>query len=115
MDHSQISHEKMNHGKMESVSTESSKTPAQAVLEKLMKMPASGRARESGSDGRYVMESISVYDSLAERCAKASRGLMLLDNVTWVQCGDKPQGAAVTPAALVSKKDNSEHTGHQMH
>jgi len=114
MDHGQMDHEKMNHGKIESVPVASSKTSAPAALAILAEMPASGRAREGGSDGRYVMESISVSDSVAERCAKASRGLMMLDNATWAQCGGKPKGAAMTPAAMLSKKESDEHAGHQM-
>ena len=67
--------------------------------------------RAGGADGRYVMESTSVLDTMAEQCAKATRGLVMLDNAAWVQCGGKPQGAASTSASLAT---GHEHAGHTM-
>ncbi len=61
-------------------------------LRPLPALPPSGAARETGFDGRHVMEPTSVHDSLAERCAKGSRGLIMLSNQEWARCGGKPEG-----------------------
>lgn len=114
MDPNKMDHAQMNHGEMKHDDMMLNKKPDSRELAKLSKIPASGKAREGGADGRYVMESISVSDSLASQCAKASRGLMMLDNASWEKCGGKPEGAAVTPASMVGQKDASEHAGHHM-
>jgi uncharacterized protein involved in copper resistance len=113
MDHSKMDHGEMNHGEMNH-STMSHATmvhDAPPALATLSVMPASGKAREGGADGRYVMESTSVLDSMAEQCAKASRGLIMLDNAGWSQCGGKPQGAASTSPGMAA---GHEHAGHAM-
>lgn len=115
MGHDQMTPEKMDHSKMGHAPVVRSKSAAPGVLVTLAKIPASGKAREGGADDRYVMESTSVFDNVADQCAKASRGLMMLDNATWAQCGGKPQGAAMTPVSMTVKKDSNEHAGHNMH
>lgn len=109
MDHSKMDHGAMDHTKMDH-GTMAQATPS-AALANLSVMPASGKAREGGADGRYVMESTSVLDTMAEQCAKATRGLVMLDNTAWAQCGGKPQGAASTSASLAT---GHEHAGHTM-
>ena len=108
----------MNHSAMqEKMQKSAPKSPA--GLQKLAQMPASGRAREGGSDGRSVMESIDVTNGQASRCAQASRGLRMLDNAEWSRCGGKPEGAAQGPqsasAGGASMPANmNEHAGHNM-
>lgn len=128
MDHSKMNHDQMDHSKMEQAHDMHDKQSVPSALTKLEIMPASGNAREGGSDGRYVMEFTSVFDTLEAQCAKASRALIMLDNASWARCGGKPQGAAMTPIALVGKAakdapnkegakaggDVHEHSGHHM-
>lgn len=108
MDHGAMSHAAMDH---ETMAQDAPPVATATALEKLSVMPASGKAREGGADGRYVMESTSVFDTMAEQCAKASRGLVMLDNAAWAQCGGKPQGAAPSSASLDT---GHEHAGHAM-
>lgn len=63
-------------------------------LDALPSIPDSGKAREAGADDRYIMETTSSGDSLAQKCAKGTRGIVMLDNKTWQRCGGKPKGAA---------------------
>jgi hypothetical protein len=58
-----------------------------------------------------MMESTSVHDSVAAQCAKASRGLVMLDNAAWARCGGKPQGLTATSEHLSAPH---QHAGHQM-
>ena len=85
-----------------------------AQLQVLDIMPASGKAREGGYDGRSVMESTGHVMPLAARCAQASRGLVMLDSASWEACGGKPQGA---PASLVvnAPAKTGDHAGHHQH
>ena len=107
MDHSQMSHD---------MSTAvSPKAGEKIVLQKLATVPASGKARESGYDDRYVMESTDAANALQDRCAQASRGLVMLNNDEWSRCGGKPDGAADTPLLLKDNKTSmDEHAGHKM-
>lgn len=86
----EMDHSKMDHSKMQM------KAPLvkPGGLQKLDKLPASGKSREAGFDENYAMESTTVENDLATRCAQASRGLVMLDNATWQKCGGKPAGAA---------------------
>lgn len=89
---------------------------ARQVVDKLTplkKLPASGVAREAGYDGRYAMEATSNEDLLLEQCAKASRGLVMLDNSTWQKCGGKPDGWSKGPEN--SKSESVDHSGHVGH
>lgn len=108
MDHSQ--HMNMDHSSMQHAPSEPmSKTPAQkGKLQRLSEMPASGKAREAGSDGRYAMEATSAIDDLQTKCAKASRGLVMVDNKTWEQCGGKPKGWS-------EGSNNAEPMDHSQH
>lgn len=86
----EMDHSKMDHSKMQMQAP-----PVKpGGLQKLATLPASGKAREAGFDSSYAMESTSVENDLATRCAHASRGLVMLDNVSWLKCGGKPAGAA---------------------
>ena len=92
------------------------KGQASGTLKKLDAVPTSGKAREAGFDDKYPMETTSAKDSLAEKCAKGSRGLIMLDNKTWEKCGGKPQGipsdSAATNMPANQSGDHSGHTGH---
>jgi len=63
-------------------------------------MPKSGKAREVGFDGKFVMESGSILDSDFTLCAKATRGLIMLDNAMLIKCGGRPAGWSQGPAKL---------------
>lgn len=111
MDHSQ--HMNMDHSTMQHApSNQMSMKPSQhGKLQRLSEMPASGKAREVGSDGRYAMETTSVSDDIQTKCAKATRGLMMVDNKTWAQCGGKPKGWSEGPGNAKAM----EHGQHMMH
>ena len=66
--------------------------PPASKLTVLDNIPSSGKVREGGYDGRYIMETTSAYDSLADQCAKASRGLVIIDRETWKKCATKTRG-----------------------
>jgi uncharacterized protein involved in copper resistance len=87
MDHSKMNHSAMSHATMVH--------DAPSALATLSVMPASGNSREGGADGRYVMESTSVLDSMAEQCAKASRGLIMLDNAALVTVRRQAAGCGI--------------------
>lgn len=102
-----------HHAKSNSMAMESSDLP------RLQAMPSSGKSREAGFDGRYVMESTSAQASVATRCAQASRGLVMVDNATWAECGGKPQGwskgigdRANANMNTQPAMDHSQHMGH---
>ena len=119
MNHSGMNHSEMNSSTMQhDMSTVASeKIQGKAVLQKLATMPVSGQAREGGYDDRYVMESTDVADVLQMRCAQASRGLVMIDNVEWSRCGGKSDGAAADiSAAKISQSASkmNEHAGHNM-
>jgi hypothetical protein len=106
--------QKMDHSAMQGKMQKSALKPSPG-LEKLAQIPTSGRARESGSDGRSVMESIDISNSQATRCAQATRGLVMLDNAAWSRCGGKPEGAAHGPQAAGAKGAVMKgHAGHNM-
>lgn len=111
MDHSQ--HMNMDHSAMQHVpSKQMSMQPVQkGKLQRLTEMPASGKGREAGYDGRYAMEATSVNDDLQTKCAKASRGLVMVDNKTWEQCGGKPEGWSKGP----ENAEPMDHSQHMMH
>jgi hypothetical protein len=112
MDHSKLNYSEMMH---DTSLTTASKTMEKAALQKLVTMPASGKVREGGYDGRYVMESTDVNNALSIRCAQASRGLVVMSNAEWSRCGGKPDGAAQAPQSLnANAKVTNEHAGHKM-
>lgn len=111
MDHSQhmnMDHSTMQHAPRKQMSTQ----PAQqGQLQRLSEMPASGKGREAGYDGRYAMEATSVNDDLQTKCAKATRGLVMVDSKTWAQCGGKPEGWSKGPGNAAPM----DHSQHMMH
>ena len=111
MDHSQ--HMNMDNSSMQHASSESIKSlpVKQGQLQRLSEMPASGRAREAGSDGRYAMEATTVSDDIQTKCAQATRGLVMVDNATWAQCDGKPKGWSEGPANAAPM----DHSQHMMH
>lgn len=118
MDHTAMDHSAMDHDAMNDDNVGQGIKSAGETLEKVGVMPASGKAREAGADGRYLMEPTSVHDNLAAQCAKASRGLVMLDNVTWAKCGGKPKGATLQVNATMKNAqpmaEGHEHAGHHM-
>ncbi len=112
MDHSKMDHSKMIH---DTSLTATSKIQEKAALQKLAAMPASGKVREGGYDGRYIMESTDVANALSARCAQASRGLVMMNNAEWSRCGGKPDGAVQAAQSAIGKaKVTNEHAGHNM-
>lgn len=111
MDHSQ--HMNMDHLNMQQTPSEPMKTlpVKQGQLQRLSELPASGKSREAGSDGRYAMEATSVNDEMQTKCAKATRGLVMVDNKTWAQCGGKPKGWPEGPGNAAPM----DHSQHMMH
>lgn len=111
MDHSQ--HMNMDHSTMQHAPSKPMKTlpVKQGQLQRLPELPASGKGREAGYDGRYAMEATSVNDDLQTKCAKATRGLVMVDNETWAQCGGKPKGWSEGPADTAPM----DHSQHMMH
>ncbi len=84
-------------------------------LPTLATIPSSGKAREAGFDNRYGMEPTSIDSELAIRCAHGSRGIVMLDNAIWQQCGGKPQGASLGPGYYPAVPPwNQEGTGKVM-
>ena len=111
MDHSQ--HMNMDHSSMQHAPSKSmSKAPVKkGQLQQLKELPASGKAREAGSDGRYAMESTSAGNDIQTQCAQASRGLVMVDNKTWEKCGGKPKGWSEGPGDA-KPMDHSQHMMH---
>jgi hypothetical protein len=112
-----VDHSKMGHSPMMSDASLTA-TPTireKETLQKLSSMPASGKAREGGYDGRYVMESTDITNPLQRRCAQASRGLVMMSNAEWSRCGGKPDGLVQASRSAAGKtKTSNEHTGHNM-
>lgn len=79
---------------------------------KLDIVPVSGIAREGGYDNSFMMESTSAGNSLQTRCAQASRGIIMLDNATWEQCGGKPKGV---PGGEIKDEQGTSGHGSHMH
>lgn len=106
MDHSQ--HQGIDHSKHMKMQTQQT-----GKLGVLGAMSKSGTAREAGFDGRYIMESNTTGDDVMILCAKASRGLIMVDNQTWAKCGGKPAGLAKGP--VDSKAMPMDHSQHMKH
>jgi hypothetical protein len=99
----------MQHGQQ--VSPSYTASAAKGQLEVLSEVPDSGKSREAGSDGRYIMETTSVKDNLAQLCAKGSRGIVILDNETWKKCGGKPDGLK-TGDGMAPALEPMDHSAH---
>jgi len=87
-------HSKMGHG-MSGPKMAQPKAVKKGQLNRLPVMSPSGVSREAGYDGRYAMEPTSTRTRLSEKCAQATRGLVMMDNATWKRCGGKPKDAAM--------------------
>lgn len=85
------------------------KSKNKGPMNKLDSVPESGKAREAGSDSSYMMETTTIKDNLSDLCAKASRGLIMLDNKTWDKCGGKSKGI---PAETGKSQQQTDHSGH---
>lgn len=109
MDHSQ--HQGMDHSQMPHSARSATRGNSGMQLEKLGRLPDSGKAREAGFDGRYAMEPTTSEEDLQTRCAKASRGLIMLDNAAWARCGGKPEGWSKGPGNA-APMDHSQHMQH---
>ena len=106
MDHSQ--HQGMDHSQYMK-----QQSKVKGRLDVLSTMTKSGEAREAGYDGKYQMEPTTINDSVMTQCAKASRGLIMVDNKTWKKCGGKPAGWAKGPGKQASQPmDHSQHMKH---
>jgi hypothetical protein len=82
----------------------------------LAAIPASGKSREAGFDGRYVMEALTDNDYPDTRCHQASRGLIMLDRAAWTNCGTRPAGLPVAKTTLSSSGGDPHHSnGHMNH
>lgn len=78
-------------------------TPAMSTT-----LPASGKAREVGHDGRDMMESTTPENFASVQCAQAARGLIMLDRAAAVQC----TGAAAetqAPSAIQPAPQPQQH------
>lgn len=106
MDHSQ--HQGMDHSQHMKMQKKGNDR-----LDVLGTMSNSGVAREAGYDGKYIMETTTVNDSIMAKCAKASRGLIMVDNKTWAKCGGKPDGLSKRPS--VQKAMPMDHSQHMQH
>ena len=82
------------------------------AIAKLKQIPDSGKSREAGFDGRYLMEAMSHTESIKQACALASRGLMMLDNDSWKQCGGKPEGLPKSKDDAVKQTTDHQHMHH---
>ena len=113
VDRSKMNHSEMLHGTSLTTTTKIQKN---VRLKNLTALPTSGKAREGGYDGRYVMESTDVANTLSIRCAQASRGLVMMSNAEWARCGGKPDGAAQQFSQPIKSKGGvvNEHAGHNM-
>lgn len=122
MNHSGMDHSGMDHSKMGSSTMQHDmsamaheKNQKKTVLQKLSVMPASGKAREGGYDGRHFMESTDASNALPIRCVQASRGLVMINNDEWSRCGGKPDGAAGTTSTTKNTMPENTMKGHAGH
>ena len=107
IDHSK--HQMVDHSKMQK--KQAMKKMISKRLQQMDEIPVSGKSREAGFDKKYTMESTINKNNLSERCAQASRGLVMLDNKEWEKCGGKVKGTAMGNLA-VDTMDNGQ--GEQM-
>ena len=111
MDHSKMDHSKTGRG-MKGPGMAQPKAVKKGRLNQLSTMSTSGRSREAGYDSRYAMEPTSTRTRLSEKCAQATRGLVMLDNATWKRCGGKPKGAAMGPGRGGAKAGSHQNMRH---
>lgn len=68
------------------------------VAESMQGVPPSGTAREAGYEGRYGFISTMENEPLQSQCARAERGLIMIDRKTWQQCRQRDSLAVNLPA-----------------
>ena len=78
-----------DHSQHQDVSAKPAESFQGESLQQLMTLPASGKAREAGFDGKMVMESTGEPRSNDTLCIQGSRGLVALDRETWKKCSGK--------------------------
>lgn len=83
-----------------------------SILSRLDSIPASGKSREAGFDGRYVMEPTGQDDSSLSQCLKADRGLVMIDSVTKLKCAGKASGQSMEVTGESAKMDHGAHSQH---
>ena len=101
-------HEMTDHDTMDK--TMEKKITKPATLSTLATVPSSGKSREPGFDDRYAMEPTSVQAGFDEKCALASRGIIILDRANMKKCGI--QSGSVTKKIdhpRRKKTDRSQH------
>ena len=60
----------------------------QAAEKAILKtLPPSGKSREAGYEGSYMMDSTTVENNPAIQCQQASRGWVMLDRASLEKCG----------------------------
>ena len=112
MGDSSMKAEEMDHSKMTRESSQmpnhnsGKNTQVSPVLVILKQAPASGKAREAGYDNNYNMKQTTTEVNLSEKCALASRGIIMLDRASWKKCD-------VTRQNMIKKSDIRQHSGHE--
>ena len=114
-----VQHDGMNHkvvsGKHSIMNADGKQTMSsysareENTLVQLDSVPASGKSREAGYDGRYAMEPTRHDDDIATQCAKASRGLVMIDKATLSKCNDKVSGTTAEVSGSTTMMDHSSH------
>lgn len=109
----QMEHEHMmSHDMAHTMDGQQQAATAPTSLPPLATLPGSGKARESGMDGRHIQEATGVGTAESERCALAARGIVMLDNASWAACGGKTAGIPQAPAALSAPTTTHQHMMH---
>lgn len=101
----------MNHGNQHSVAIPEGPSTL-GRLQRLDALPPSGKSREADYDGSYFMQSTALNQPLEVKCALGSRGLIMLDNETWIKCGGKPNGWSKGVHTAQPGMDHSKHMSH---
>ncbi|NOX42304.1 MAG: hypothetical protein GXP19_01000 [Gammaproteobacteria bacterium] len=100
MDHSTMTSSQTKENTMQHNMKEHDGMPAQlqskaadkvaADMSVLKMFPASGKAREAGFDGSYIMKQTTVESNIETQCVMASRGIIMLDRDSWKKCAVQP-------------------------
>ncbi len=101
-------HEIIGHDTMDM--TMEKKITKPATLSTLATVPSSGKSREPGFDDRYVMEPTSVQAGFDEKCALASRGIIILDRASMKKCGI--QSGSVSKKTDHPRRKKIDHSLH---
>lgn len=109
-------HEMMGHDTMDMTMEKTIKTEKEkkitkpATLSTLATVPSSGKSREPGFDDRYAMEPTSVQAGFDEKCALASRGIIILDRASMKKCGI--QSGSVSKKTDHPRRKKTDHSLH---